>query len=82
MPIKKDIVKFYISMNNTLLVHVCYTLHDLEENMFGRLLCKFASFPDVIKQITARTKLHNYQIMLISLERFEQSNMTWVSESS
>lgn len=68
MSIEKNVVKFDVSMKNTLLVDVNQTFDDLFEDKFGVVLLQSSSLPHIIQKITSSTDLHDENDMSLQFE--------------
>ena len=73
--VQQDVVKFEVAMHDPLPVHVEHSEHDLLENELYLSLFEPAALLYILEKISTWTKLHDYQVVLGRLERFEQPDV-------
>ena len=65
---QKYVVKFYVSVEDSLLVAIVDRVHNLFEYAFGNVFLKLAALSHIREQVTARHQLHYKKDVLLSLE--------------
>ena len=78
--VEQDVIKFDVSVGNSVVVQVGDALHDLLEHKPGVLLAELPTLSHVVEQVAAWTQLHNDHMMLIGLERLQDFDVVGVSQ--
>lgn len=76
---QQDVVKFDISVQHSLAVHVRQTLDKLAEHVLRQVLLELPTTSDVGQEITAAADLHDIHSVRVCVERFVETHNVLVA---